>query len=42
MYINDIDGISNRQIRRIEKGERPKLSTLELLAKAHKLDLDMR
>ena len=35
-----IDGLSERQVRRIEKGHsRPRLSTLDLLAKAHKVSL---
>lgn len=37
----EIPGISERQIRRIEKeGHRPKLKTLRLIAQAQKMDLD--
>ncbi len=36
----DIAGLSERQVRRIEKGERPTLTALRSLAKAHELDLD--
>ena len=35
----DIAGLSERQVRRIEKGERPTVSALRSLARAHKLDL---
>lgn len=37
---SDIDGVSERHVRRIEKGDRPRISTLEKLAKAHNLSLD--
>lgn len=36
----DIPGLSERQVRRIEKGERPTASALRILASAHKLDLN--
>jgi hypothetical protein len=36
---SDIAGLSERQVRRIESGERTKVKTLELLAKAHDMDL---
>ncbi|MGB2924047.1 MAG: helix-turn-helix transcriptional regulator, partial [Limnothrix sp.] len=37
---SDIDGVSSRQISRIENGESTKLETLELLAKAHNLEIN--
>ena len=37
---SDIPGLSERQVRRIESGGRTKVSTLELLARAHGMDLD--
>jgi len=38
---SDITGLSDRQVRRIEKGEaRPSIATLEALARAHKMKLD--
>jgi hypothetical protein len=37
---SDIIGLSDRQIRRIEAGERPSLQTLQLLAKAHKMEVN--
>lgn len=36
---SDIAGLSERQVRRIESGERTKVNTLELLAKAHGMEL---
>lgn len=36
----DIPGISSRQIRRIEKGSRPKLETLKKLSQAHGMKLN--
>lgn len=36
----DISGVSERHIRRIEKGERPKVDTLKKLAQAHGMDLN--
>ena len=36
----DIPGISSRQIRRIEKGDRPKLETLRKLSQAHGLTVN--
>jgi hypothetical protein len=35
-----IEGLSERQVRRIEQGSRPRLSTLSSLAAAHGLDVD--
>ena len=35
----DIAGLSERQVRRIEKGERPRVRTLEILAQSHGLSL---
>ena len=35
----DIAGLSERQVRRIEKGERTRVHTLEILAKSHGLSL---
>jgi hypothetical protein len=37
---SDINGVSERQIRRIEKGSVPRVKTLELMARAHGLALD--
>jgi hypothetical protein len=37
---SDITGVSERQIRRIEKGSVPRVKTLELMARAHGLALD--
>ncbi len=37
---SDILGLSERQVRRIELGEGTKIDTLNLLAKAHNMDLD--
>ena len=34
----DIDGLSERQLRRIEDGARPRVKTLEKLSSAHGLD----
>jgi transcriptional regulator with XRE-family HTH domain len=36
----DIPGISSRQIRRIEKGDHPKLETLRKLSQAHGLTVN--
>jgi hypothetical protein len=36
----DIQGVSERQIRRIEQGSRPRVRTLELMAKGHGLTLE--
>ncbi|MEG3438920.1 helix-turn-helix domain-containing protein [Pannus brasiliensis CCIBt3594] len=36
---SEIAGLSERQVRRIESGERTKVNTLELLAKAHGMEL---
>lgn len=35
----EIQGLSERQVRRIEKGERTKVDTLAILAKSHGLSL---
>ena len=35
----DIQGLSERQVRRIEKGERTKVDTLGILARSHGLSL---
>ena len=37
---SDIQGLSARQVRRIEKGARPRMASLELLAKNHGLALN--
>jgi hypothetical protein len=37
---SDVPGLSERQVRRIEKGERPTLNALRSLAEAHELDLN--
>ncbi|NJN73232.1 MAG: helix-turn-helix transcriptional regulator [Limnothrix sp. RL_2_0] len=37
---SDIKGVSSRQVSRIENGENTKLETLELFAKAHKLEIN--
>ncbi len=37
---SDITGLSERQVRRIELGEGTKIDTLNLLAKAHNMELD--
>jgi transcriptional regulator with XRE-family HTH domain len=37
---SEIPGVSERQIRRIEQGSRPRVRTLEIMAKAHGLSLD--
>jgi hypothetical protein len=38
---SDIQGLSDRQVRRIEKGARPRIASLELLAKSHGLTLNV-
>ena len=37
---SDVEGLSERQVRRIEGGTRPTVKSLELIARAHELDLD--
>ncbi len=37
---SDINGVSERQIRRIEKGSFPRVQTLDLVARSHGLSLD--
>ena len=37
---SDVQGLSDRQVRRIEKGARPRMASLELLAKSHGLELN--
>jgi hypothetical protein len=36
---SDIQGLSERQVRRIEKGEKTKVDTLAILAKSHGMSL---